>query len=144
MRTIVVTRSIAAPIEKVFDVISGPEGFSKAVPHIKKIEFLTEQKSGAGTRFKETRLMGKREHTVELAITEFVENERVRMVSDAGGTIWDSVFTLSPKGDQVEMRMAMEAKPHKFMAKVMNFLIRSMVVKGVEADMDCIKKFCEQ
>ena len=144
MRTIETTRMIAAPIEEVFAAISGPEGFSKAVPHIKEIEFLTDQKTGAGTRFRETRIMNGREATVELEVAELVENERVRMVSDAGGTVWDSVFTLKEKGDQVEMRMAMEAKPHKLMARIMNPLIRSMVVKGVEADMDHIKQYCER
>ena len=144
MKTIETTRLISAPIERVFEAISGPEGFSKAVPHIKAIEFLSDQKAGTGTRFRETRIMNGREATVELEIAEFVENEKVRMVSDAGGTVWDSIFTLSEKGEQVEMRMAMKAKPHKLMARIVNPLIRSMVVKGVETDMDCIKQYCER
>ena len=42
------------------------------------------------------------------------------------------------------MKMAMEARPHKFMAPMMNFLIRPMVAKAVESDMDAIKAFCEK
>lgn len=144
MKTIVATRTIAAPIETVFGAISGPEGFSKAVPHITKIEFVTEQKTGAGTKFLETRVMNGREMTHCLEIAEWIENQKVRMVSDAGGTVWDSSFTLRQNGDEVEMQMAMEAKPYKLMARLMGPLIRSMVVKGVEADMDSIKEYCEQ
>lgn len=143
MKTIETTRLISAPIEKVFETISGPEGFCQAVPHITKIEFLTDQQGGAGTRFRETRIMNGREATVELKIEELVKNQKVRMVSDAGGTVWDTVFTVCQKGDQVEMHMAMQAKPHKLMARLINPLIRSMVVKGVEGDMDSIKSFCE-
>ena len=47
-------------------------------------------------------------------------------------------------GDQVAMKMATEARPHKFMEPMMNFLIRPMVAKAVESDMDAIKVFCEK
>ena len=143
MKTIETTRVIAAPIDVVFDAISDVRNFSQAVSHITHIEFLTDQRVGVGTRFRETREMNGRSQTVELEVAEYVENEQIRMISDAGGTVWDTVFTVAPVGDVVEMKMVMEAKPHKFLAKIMNLLIRSMVVKAVEADMDAVKVYCE-
>ena len=144
MKTIAVTRTIEAPLELVFQTVSDVRNFRKAVPHILNIDFLTEQQHGVGTRFRETRLMNKREATCELEVTEYVENDRVRMVSDAGGTIWDSVFTVAQKDDHVELRMEMEARPHTLFAKVITPLIRGMVVKGVSADMDSVKVYCEE
>ena len=85
----------AAP-EEVFSTVSDISNYTRAVPQLVRVEFLTEQKVGMGTRFRETRLMRGREATTELEVTEYVANERVRFVSDAGGTIWDTVFTVSP------------------------------------------------
>lgn len=93
--------------------------------------------------FRETRMMNGREATVELEVAEYNKNQSIRMISDAGGTVWDTVFTVAKVGDATEMKMVMEAKPHKFMARIMNPLIRGMVAKAVEADMDCVKDYCE-
>jgi hypothetical protein len=66
------------------------------------------------------------------------------MISDAGGTVWDTVFTVAQVGDAVALTMVMEATPHNFLARVMNRLIKGMVVKGVESDMDAVKAYCER
>ena len=137
------TRLIKAPIEKVFQTLARIEEFSKAVPHITKVEFLTESHYGVGTRFRETRVMNGKDASTELEVTELVENEHVRMVSDAGGTIWDTVFRVKQKGDSVEMNMRMDAIPHNFPAKVICPMILGMVGNFVEKDMDSVKEFCE-
>ena len=84
-----------------------------------------------------------REYSVELKVAEYVENERVRMISDAGGTIWDTLFTVFQVGGDVELKMRMDVRPHRLLARIMNMLIRGTVVKGVESDMDAVKSFCE-
>jgi hypothetical protein len=56
------------------------------------VEFRSDQQVGASTRFWETRLRDGREHTVEIEVTEFVENDRARMISDAVGTVWDTMY----------------------------------------------------
>lgn len=137
------SRKIDAPLERVFSAIADVRNFSKAVPHVKKIEFLTESHTGAGTRFRETRENNGRTHTVELEVAEYVPNKRVRMISDAGGTIWDTVFTVNQVDDAVVMSMEMEAKPYRLMARFMTVAIRGMVAKAVEADMDAVKVWCE-
>ncbi len=48
-------RKIAAPPEKVFELVAHIDEFSKAVPHIIDVEFLSEQRTGVGTRFKSRR-----------------------------------------------------------------------------------------
>ena len=106
------SRTIDAPIEKVFDTVAHIENFSKAVPDIIKVEFLSDRHSGVGARFRETRRMGKREASTELEVTEFVQNDHIRFVSDAGGIIWDTVFTTTPaSGGGVQLNMVMNAEP---------------------------------
>jgi len=137
------SRHIDAPLERVFSAIADVRNFSEAVPHVTNIEFLTESRTGTGTRFRETRENNGRIHTVELEVAEYVSNERVRMVSDAGGTIWDTVFTVNQTDDGVEMAMEMDARPYRLLARLMTVAIRGMVAKAVEADMDAVKVWCE-
>jgi len=138
-----VYREIEAPVESVFEVIASIENYAKAVPHITKVEFLTESKSGVGTRFRETRLMNGKEMSSELEVTELTPNESLRIISDQGGTIWDTVFTVQTRGTGTELKMEMHAKPYKFFAKLLTPLIKSMVRKGIEADMASVKSYCE-
>lgn len=144
MPTHTATRIIDAPPELVFEVIAHIQNFSKAVPHIEKVEFLTEQHEGVGTRFAETRTMNGRKATVTLEVTEYEPPSRVRIVSDEAGTVWDSVFTVEAEGDKAKLTLAMEERAYKLMAKVMNPLIRGTVRKGLEADLDAVKAYCEE
>ena len=134
----------AAP-EEVFSTVSDISNYTRAVPQLVRVEFLTEQKVGVGTRFRETRLMRGREATTELEVTEYVANERVRFVSDAGGTIWDTVFTVRPLGNGggTRLDMVMDARPYRIMSRLMVTLIKGVVTKAIAADMDAVKAYCE-
>jgi hypothetical protein len=140
-----VSRTIHAPIERVFDTVAHIDNFSKVVPEIVNVEFLSENRSGVGARFKETRRMGKREITVELKVTEYVQNDRIRIVSDMAGTVWDTVFTVKPAtASAVDLTMVMDAKAYKLLPKLMNPLFKGLIRKSIEKDMDAVKAFCEE
>ncbi len=140
-----VTRTIHAPVEAVFEAVSDVSNFAEAVPDIVRVEFLTESRVGVGTRFRETRLMGKREASTVLEVTEYVKNERVRLVSDAGGTVWDSLFTVTPAGDGqcARLDLVMEARPYRLLARVFVPLMKGVVGKAVARDMDAVKGWVE-
>ncbi|MBT8396811.1 MAG: SRPBCC family protein [Gemmatimonadetes bacterium] len=144
MSQVTVTRHIEAPVQKVFQTVSNIEGFSKAVPHIVEVEFLSETRSGVGARFRETRMMGGRKASTVLEVTEYVENERVRLVSDAGGTIWDSVFSVEREGGGTILKLTMDAKPYKFLQKfLVPLMMKGFMTKALSADMDAVKEYCE-
>ena len=138
------TRTIAAPVDRVFDTVAHIENFRKALPSITNVQFLTESKTGVGTRFRETRVMRGRESTTVLEVTEYQPNERVRLVSDAGGTIWDTVFTVKAADGGTDLSLAMDARPYKLAARIMNPLVSRMIRKAIEGDMDAVKAYCEQ
>jgi len=127
----------------VFQNVAHIEAFKKVIPGIVEVQFLTEQTSGVGTRFRETRMMGKRKATTELEVTEYVENESIRLVADAGGTIWDTIFKMEAQGAATHLTMTMESRPHKLLAKLMNPLIGPMIKGADGKDLDAIKAFCE-
>lgn len=140
-----VSRTIDAAPEVVFSIVSDISNYSEAVPHLVRVEFLTDQRVGVGARFRETRVMRGREATTEIEVTEFVANERVRMVSDEGGTIWDTVFTVTPLGDGggARLDMVMDARPYRILSRLMAPLIKGVVAKAIAADMDAVKAYCE-
>ena len=137
-------RLIHAPLGAVFDAVSDADKFSQAIPHISSVEFLSDIRKGVGVRFRETRLMRGREAATVLEVTEYQENERIRLVSDAGGSIWDSVFTTQERHGATELCLAMEARPHSLSARLVTPFVMGMVSKAVEADMDAVKEFCER
>ncbi|MEM7481920.1 MAG: SRPBCC family protein [Acidobacteriota bacterium] len=145
MTTMTDSRTIQAPQKLVFRTVSEIDHFSQAVPHITEVEFLTEERSGVGTRFRETRLMKGREATTELEVAEYQPPERVRMVADSHGTVWDSVFTVHPEGDSASvLTLTMEGRPHKLLARIVNPLIAGAVKRALADDMDAVKAYCEE
>lgn len=143
MKPIVVERHIEASVDRVFQTIADIRHFSQAVPHITNVEFLSESTSGLGTRFRETRLMQGKEASTELEVTEYVVNERIRLVADSHGTLWDTLFTVASQGTGTKLTMHMDGKAHQWIARLMNPLIRGMIAKAVAADMDAVKAYCE-
>lgn len=139
------SRTIRAPATAVFETVANATNYTKAVSDIVKVEFLTDQRSGVGTRFRETRVMGRRAATTELEVTEYVANERIRMVSDAGGTVWDSIFTVTPveDGDATRLELVMEARPYRLLSRILVPLTKSIVAKAVARDMDAVKAHLE-
>lgn len=76
-------------------------------------------------------------------MTEFIENDRVRIVADTHGTVWDTLFAVKPEGGHTVLTMTMDAKTDKWIPKIINFMISGMLKKAVERDMDLVKAFCE-
>ena len=140
-----VSRRIRASQQSVFEAISRAENIAAIVADITHVEFLSEQMFGLGTRFIETRSMGKREAKTTLEVTEFVPDQRVRYVADTGGTIWDTIYRVVPVGqEEVELSLVMEARAYKLMAKLVNPLIKGMIARVIEKDMDAVKAHCEK
>ena len=142
-----VTRTIDTPIDLVFQTVANINDLSKAIPHIERVEFLSDVTSGVSMWFRETRMMRGKETTVELEVTEYVENDHVRIVSDTHGTVWDTVFTVKEVKGGTQLTMVMDAKACKLMSRIMNPIAKGMIKKAIEKaiekDMDAAKAYCE-
>lgn len=143
MSTFHVVKQIAAPQDVVFEAVSNINRFAEIIPDIVNVEFLTEQHVGVGTRFRETRDMNGRKATVELEVTEYDAPEHCRILSDTNGCVWDTIFTVTSAGAGSQLEMKMEARPYRLLARILNLLIRSMIAKAVESDMEHVRLHCE-
>lgn len=143
MSPITVTRTIQAPAAVVFEAVTDIESLPKSNPDVVRVEFLSETRSGPGTRFRETRRAGKREAVTELELTEWVENQHARFVADTGGTVWDTAFRVRPVGDACELTIELDARPHTLLARIVSPLIRGMVRRGMEKHVGSLADYCE-
>jgi hypothetical protein len=139
-----VIRTIDAPLDAVFDTVAGIENLPTVIPDVIGIEFLSDSKAGVGTRFRETRTMNGKESVTELEVTECVQGERIRMVADSHGTIWDSVFTVRGAGARTELVLTMDARAKKLFASLLNPALKGLIKKGLEKHMDAVKEYCER
>ncbi|MEZ6043260.1 MAG: hypothetical protein R3C20_22415 [Planctomycetaceae bacterium] len=148
------SRTVNAPLAKVFQVISNPDKFRQAVQGISGIEFLSECRHGSGTRFHETRTINGRTCRTTLEVVDFRENHMVRMVSDVGGAVWDTVFTVSqprakdtqPDGSMntsTTLTMHMESRPHNVIARLLAPTLVRLCSGTIESDMDSVRDYCE-
>lgn len=144
MSSITVIKQINAPKELVFKTVSDIRNFSKAVPEIVNVDFLTTREYGVGTKFKETRNINGREVSTDLEVTEFEENEYIRIVSDTMGTLWDSTFTVKEKEGGTELILTMDANAYKLLPKLINPFMKGMMQKALEKDMVAVKNYCER
>lgn len=144
MSHICVIRTINAPVGRVFDAIADVRLFSDALPHATGLDFLTEIQKGLGTRFRQTRVVDGRESVTELEVTEYEENDHVRMVADDHGTVWDTLFEVAPDGDGTLLTTTMEARAYKILPKLIFPFIKGMVTRAIEKDMDLVKAYCER
>lgn len=145
MITVVVKRRIAARPQRVFEVASAIEGFPDVNPDVLGVEILTPQREGVGVRFRETRRKGRGEMRTELEVVEYDATAmRIRMVTDLGGTVWDTLFTVRPAEGGAEVEARMECRAHKLLPRLLNPLLRGLFRKGMEDHLDHFQAYCER
>ena len=88
--------------------------------------------------------MNGRENTMEFDVTESIPNERVRIVNETHGTVWDSVFRVAPSNGHAVLTMRMETRSRRLHQKLLMPLIMLVIRKAVEKDMDAVQAYCEK
>ena len=134
---------ISAPVTAVFAAVSDIGNLPQTNPAIVHVEFISETRSGIGTRFIETRLMNGKENKTELEVTEYEKDKCTRMISDTHGTVWDTLFTVTPAGDNTELELVMDCRAHKLLPKLLNPLMKGLFRKGLQKHVDAVKQYCE-
>jgi uncharacterized protein YndB with AHSA1/START domain len=143
MATVTVTRNIQASADAVFATLADPNRFAEAIAGVTQLEILSGMKSGVGTRFRQTRVMNGRESTMEFEVTEYVPSQRLRIVNETHGTIWDSLFTITPVGSSSTLTMRMETRTDRLLPRLLLPIICLFIKKAVEKDIDAVKAVCE-
>jgi uncharacterized protein YndB with AHSA1/START domain len=140
-----IARTIQAPAAVVFKTVADPTQFAQAISGVTKLEFLSSTKRGLGTRFRQSRVLNGKEMTLDFDVTDYVENERVRIVNEIHGTRWDSVITLTASNAFTILTMRMDTTTRPLVPRLlMPLMLRLFIRKAVEKDFDAVKAFCEK
>lgn len=138
---------VNAPQDRVFQVTSDIPNAANTIEGITNIEMLTEGPVGVGTAWKETRKMFGKEHSETMEITGFDPPRSYTVGSESCGALWSSTFAFTPENGGTRVDFDFLTKPLTFWAKVMSVvtapMMRSMMKKCVNADLQNLKAACE-
>ena len=143
MTKVQIQKSISASPAVAFHALVDVEGMPSRHPDVLRTEFLSEQREGVGTRFREVRRMGEGEFVSDLEITELEPGHRVRMVTENHGTVWDTLFLVEPAAGGCTLQVEMDARAQKLMPRLLNPLFKGLFRRGLVKHFDVFAKWCE-
>ena len=117
---------IEAPPEEVFKLAGDFKHCDSWLSGVTKVEMLTPDPVGKGTRFRETRRAGGREATEEMVVTAFDPPRSYGLQCDSHGTRFNSVLMFEADRGGTIVSMDMQVKPQSFLARLMSPLMRIM------------------
>lgn len=139
--SVTVTRIVNAPPETVWRVATDLERMPETMSAITEVEVLEGGgEFGVGTRWRETRMMMRREATEEMEVTAVEPQRRYVVEADNSGVHYVSTFTFAPVGaDHTEVAMAFTGTPTEPQNPIMRFMGKlglRVVRKALERDLD--------
>lgn len=147
MKPIVCSVQVNADPARTFAIFTDLHHAEERVEGIKKMEVLTDGPVGKGTRFKETRVMFKKETSETMEITAFDPPTGYTVEAESCGCHYTSFFKFVPKDGGTQVTWEFNSKPLTFMAKMMSPMMIMMggtLRKLVAKDMADIKAAAEQ
>ncbi|MEM6732019.1 MAG: SRPBCC family protein [Myxococcota bacterium] len=132
MTTVVVTETIRAPIEIVFQMLTDPRRSADIDPDVLGVEFVSLHEAAPGARFRQTR-RGRRGETVsfEFEIVEYEPASRARIVNDTHGTRWDTLYSFASDGDATRVTLTMDAHPGSLAQRLVIALTQGMIRRSI-------------
>ena len=146
MASFKLTRRVEAPIDAVFDIFSDIPRADEMIDDIIKVEMLTDGPVGVGTRWRETRVMFKREATEEMWVTAYERGKSYTVGCESCGCAYESTWRFESEGDATQVEFEMGYRALTFFAKLMSPLGRlmmPMMKKCFEKDFQALKTLAE-
>ena len=137
-----VCQEIKGSPEQVFAAASDFERASEWVAAITQIEMLSEGPVGVGTRFRETRVMFKREASEEMTVSEFIPGRAYTLTSVSCGAEYKSRFTFRSQGDKTMVNVLFKTQPHSLFAKLtapLSLLMRGTMRGCLQDDLEALR-----
>ena len=144
---ITMEETINAPQEQVFEVFADIENAADRISGIKKLEVLSDARSGNGVRWRETRVMMGKEATEEMTITGFTPPDSYLVEAHSHGMHYKTTTTFTAEGGQsTRVTWDFEGIPQTLGTKIfslISFLFVPMTRKALVGDMRDLKTFIE-
>lgn len=138
MKPVVVTVPFASPPRETFALVSDIPNAAKNISAITRIEMLTQGPVGQGTRWRETRLMMKKEASETMEIVAFDPPRGYDVTAASHGARYRTTIRVEAAGSGSQVTMSFSCEPVSFGAKLMSLfapLMAGMMRKCIEADL---------
>ena len=147
MDQITASKHFSAPLETVWEVMADLENAADRIQAIVKLEILTDGPVGQGTRFRETRIMFKKEATEEMEITAWSPPNSYTTEADGCGCHYTTVINCEGDGDGTKVTISMSIVPTstfgKIMGALMGWMMKGAGAKAFAKDLEDLKVFVE-
>lgn len=147
MSTFAYSGHINASLDRVFDVFTDVSRTAERIESITRIELLTPGPMQVGTRWKETRVVFKKEATEEMEVTIFEPNQRYDVRCEACGAVFNTTFRFASDDGGTRVDVAFDCQAVSLFAKLMkplsNLMLKSCC-KAFEKDFNELRLVCEQ
>ncbi|MEM1166381.1 MAG: SRPBCC family protein [Planctomycetota bacterium] len=147
MKPIVLTESIAAPPELVFDRCTDIPSTPDYIAAIETIEMLTDGPIGVGSRFRETRIMMGKHASEEMTVTAIDPPRSWTLEAHSHGTHYLTTTTFTPSSGGTRLEMSFTGTPQSMSAKILGACLGWMMVgyvrKALQQDLADLKAACE-
>jgi carbon monoxide dehydrogenase subunit G len=148
MATLTVSTNVSAPIDRVFAVFTDLEKAVDRIPDITALEVLTEGPFGEGTRWRETRVLFKKEATEEMWVTGFDPPHGYVVEAESHGMRYATRFRFAPEGEGTKVSWEFAGIPvslgAKIMAPIFNVLMKGTMTKCMRRDLEALRDACER
>jgi len=139
-----VTRTLSAPPDRVYALLTDLDGAAGRVRAILRLEKLTPGPVRVGTRWRETRKMFGREASAEMEMKRLDPPRRIEVICEDDGCTYHAVYELQPEGagrTRVTRTFTAEATGiRKWLMKPMGALMQGTMRKCIEADFDDLER----
>ena len=140
---------INAPKAAVWATIADIENAAANLSGIDKIEIVEKPPDGlVGLKWRETRMYFGKPATVEISITDAVENDYYKAQSESDGFLFLTTMTiLENDGGGTTLNSSHDSQPQGFVAKLKSapmFLFKGVVKKALLKDLNDIKTAAER
>ncbi len=148
MANITVSTNVSAPIDQVFEVYTDLEKLVERIPDITALEVLSKGPFGEGTRWRETRVMFKKEATEEMQVSGFDPPKSYNVDAESHGMRYSTRFLFAPDGDGTKVSWTFSGTAvtlgAKIMAPIFNVLMKGTMTKCMLRDLEALRDVCER
>jgi carbon monoxide dehydrogenase subunit G len=148
MTDLAVSTHVSAPLERTFEVYTQIEKAAERIPGITALEVLSEGPFGEGTRWRETRVMFKKEATEEMWVSGFDPPKSYSVDAESHGMKYSTLFSFTPDGDGTKVSWSFSGTAQtlgtKIMSPIFNVLLKGTMKKCMRGDLEALRDVCDR
>jgi len=149
MPSISVQKQIAAPPERVWEILANPESLPGVIDSVTSVERLDDNEGFVvGTRWRETRRVLGRQASQEIEAVAIESRRSFVTEAESNGTRYTTVHTLEPVGNGTLLTVTFTGTPLTALSRVVSAvttpIFRSATRKAIESDVAALAAAAER